>query len=103
VLFNLSLAMPGLIPVALLATLGITTVGTVFSAMAANTRSREVMLPVLFLPAVLPVIVAAVEASGIVIGGEGGSDLRRWLPLLVVFDAVFLVVCPVAFTLVIEE
>ena len=103
VLFNLSLAMPGLIPVALLATLGITTVGTVFSAMAVNTRSREVMLPVLFLPAVLPAIIAAVEASGIVIGGEGGSDLRRWLPLLAVFDAVFLVVCPVAFTMVLEE
>jgi len=46
------------------------------------------MLPVLFLPAVLPVIIAAVEASGIVISGEGGSDLRRWLPLLAVFDAV---------------
>lgn len=103
VLFNLSLAMPGLIPVALLATLGVATVGTVFSAMAVNTRSREVMLPLLFFPVVLPVIVAAVEASGIVIRGEGGSDLSRWIPLLAVFDAIFLVVCPVAFNLVVEE
>ena len=103
VLFNLSLVMPGLIPVALLATLGVATVGTVFSAMAVNTRSREVMLPVLFFPVVLPVIVAAVEASGVVIRGDGGSYLTSWIPLLGVFDAIFLVVCPFAFSVVIEE
>lgn len=101
VLFNLSLAMPGLIPVALLCTLGVATVGTVFSAMAVNTRSREVMLPLLFFPVALPVIVAAVEASGAVI--RGGGDLTRWIPFMAVFDAVFLVACPVAFHLVIEE
>ena len=103
VLFDLSLAMPELIPVALLATLGIATVGTVFSAMAVNTRSREVMLPLLFLPVVLPVIVAAVEATGVVIEGGGSGDMARWLPLLAVFDAIFLVVCPAAFNLVVEE
>ena len=104
VMFNLSLTVvPELIPVALLATLGIATVGTVFSAMAVNTRSREVMLPLLFLPVVIPVIVGAVEATGVVIRGEGGSDLVRWIPLLAAFDAVFLVVCPFAFNMVVEE
>ena len=102
VLFDISLAMPELIPVALLATLGVATVGTLFSTMAVNTRSREVMLPLLFFPAVVPVIVAAVEASGIIIEGDG-LDLAQWVPLLAVFDAVFLVVCPVAFNLVVEE
>ena len=103
VLFNLSLVMPGLIPTALLATLGIATVGTVFSAMAVNTRSREVMLPLLFFPVVLPLIVAAVEASGVVMREEGFGELTRWLPLLGVFDAIFLVVCPLAFSLIIED
>ena len=103
VLYNLSPSMPGLIPVALLATLGYAAVGTLFSAMALNTRSREVMLPLLFLPAVLPVVIAAVEASRIVIGNDGGGDLTRWIPLLAVFDAIFLVLCPVAFNLVVEE
>ena len=103
VLFNLSLVMPGLIPTALLATLGIATVGTVFSAMAVNTRSREVMLPLLFFPVVVPVIIAAVEASGVIIRGDGGGGLTRWIPLLGTFDAIFLVVCPVAFNLVVEE
>ena len=103
VLFNLSLDMPLLIPVALLSTLGVATVGTLFAAMAVNTRSREVMLPLLFLPVVLPVIIAAVESSGVVIRGSGEDDLARWLPFLAVFDAVFLVVCPAVFNLVIEE
>ena len=103
VLFNISLAMPGLIPVALLATVGVASMGTVFSAMAVNTRSREVMLPLLFLPAVLPVIVAAIEASGAIIQGDGGDDLSLWLPFMAVYDAIFLVVCPLAFNAVIEE
>ena len=103
VLFNLPLVMPELIPIALLASWGIATVGTVFSAMAVNTRSREVMLPLLFFPVVLPAIVAAVEASRVVIQGEGSSDLTQWIPLLAVFDVVFLVVCPVAFNVVVEE
>ena len=102
VLFDVSFDLPELALVTLLATLGIAAVGTLFSAMAVNTRSREVMLPVLFFPAVVPVIVAAVEATGIIMLGDG-LDLRRWVPLLIVFDAVFLVVCPAAFTLVIEE
>ena len=54
VLFNLSLWQPELLPIALLATLGISTIGTVFSAMAVSTRAREVMLPLLFLPAAVP-------------------------------------------------
>ncbi len=102
-LFNLPLAAAGLIPVALLATLGIASVGTVFAAMAVNTRSREVMLPILFFPVVVPVILAAVEASGIVLTAESGSATSRWIPLLAAFDAVFLVVCPIAFNLIVEE
>ncbi|MDP7534220.1 MAG: heme exporter protein CcmB [SAR202 cluster bacterium] len=103
VLFNLPLLVPGFIPVALLATLGIAAVGTMFSAMAVNTRSREVMLPVLFFPVVVPIIVAAVEATGVLIRGDASADLTRWVPFMAVFDAIFLVVCPAAFAMIIEE
>ena len=101
VLYNFSLLMPGLIPVAALATLAIATVGTLFSAIAANTRSREVMLPLLFFPVLVPALIAAVEASTAVI--QGSSPFDRWIPFLIAFDALFLVVCPFAFQLVIEE
>ena len=101
VLYNFSLLLPGLIPVAVLATLAIATVGTLFSAIAANTRSREVMLPLLFFPVLVPAVIAAVEATTAVI--QGGSPFERWIPFLVAFDALFLVVCPFAFHLVVEE
>ncbi len=103
VLYNFSLLEPGLIPIAILATLGIAALGTVFSAMAVNTRSREVMLPVLFFPVVAPVIIAAVEASGAVIRGDTGADVIQWVSLLAVFDAIFLVISPFAFNFIVED
>ena len=101
VLFNFSLLLPGLIPVAVLATLAIAAIGTLFAAIAVNTRSREVMLPLLFFPVVVPVVIAAVEASTAVLQGDSAFD--RWIPFLLAFDAFFLVVCPFAFHLVVEE
>lgn len=86
-----------------LATLGFAIVGTLFSAIAVQTRSREVMLPVLFFPIILPVLIGAVEATSQAIGGDGGVGLGRWLPLIGVFDALFLVICPWVFSFVVEE
>ena len=92
-----------LIGTIILATLGFAVVGTLFSAIAVQTRSREIMLPVLFFPIMLPVIIGAVEATTIAIGGETTIGLGRWLPLLGVFDALFLVICPWVFKFVVEE
>ncbi len=86
-----------------LATLGFATVGTLFSAIAVQTRSREIMLPVLFFPIILPVLIGAVEASNQALGVGSGIGLGRWLPLLAVFDALFLVICPWLFSFVVEE
>ncbi|NQW23719.1 MAG: heme exporter protein CcmB [SAR202 cluster bacterium] len=86
-----------------LGTLGFAVVGTLFSAMAVQTRSREIMLPVLFFPVVLPIIIAAVEASTRAVGGETFVGLGRWLPLIGIFDALFLVICPWIFAFVVEE
>ena len=85
-----------------LGTLGFAVVGTLFSAIAVQTRSREIMLPVLFFPVLLPVIIAAVEASTRAVGGETFIGLGRWLPLIGVFDALFLVICPWVFGFVVE-
>ena len=87
----------------LLATLGFSLIGTLFSAMAAQTRSREIMLPVLFFPIVLPVILAAVQASTRAVGGETFIGIDRWLPLIGVFDALFLVICPWVFSYIVED
>ena len=87
-----------------LATLGFAIVGTLFSAIAVQSRSREILLPVLFFPIILPVLIGAVAASAGAMGlGAGGAGVARWLPLLGVFDALFLVICPWVFSYVVEE
>lgn len=103
VMLDLPTLSPTLALIILLATVGFATVGTFFAAIAAQTRSREILLPVLFFPVIVPVIIAAVEATALVL--QGGPMLpvwTRWLPLLVVFDALFLVICPWIFGYVFE-
>lgn len=95
-------SLPLLLTIAL-ATFGFALIGTLFSAMAAQTRSREVMLPVLFFPVVLPLIIAAVEVSGRALAGQDFAELGRWLPLMGVFDLLFLVICPWIFSFAIED
>ena len=104
VFFDFSAFSPTLFGAITLATLGFAAVGTLFAAVAANVRSREIMLPILFFPLVTPIIIGAVETSGAAIGG--GAEVvssARWLQLMAVFDAVFLVVCPWLFGIVVEE
>ena len=86
-----------------LATAGFALVGALFAAIAVQTKSREILLPVLFFPVILPVIVGAVEATKLAIGGESVVGIGHWLPLIGAFDAVFLVICPWVFSLVVEE
>ena len=105
--FAVMLDLPALSPtlglVILLATIGFATVGTFFAGIAVQTRSREILLPVLFFPVMVPVIIAAVEASALAIqGGSMQPIWTRWAPLLLVFDALFLVICPWIFGFVFE-
>ena len=103
ILFNLSLFSPAFILLAVLATLGMSLVGTLFSTIAVNTRSREVMFPILFLPVVLPLMIATVEATGTLLIEGLTKNFFNWISLLIIFDSVFLVICPVAFTYIIED
>lgn len=103
VLFDLPLVLPALWLVVALATLGFAAVGTVFSALAANTRAREVLLPVLFFPIVVPVIIAAVESTSAILRGDGWSEYARWVGLTAAFDAVFIVASAALFQFTLGE
>lgn len=103
VLFNIPLISPEIIVITLLATIGFAAVGTLFSALSVNTRAREMVLPILFLPMVVPVIVAAVEASGLVLAGESWGAISSWLRVIIGFDVVFVVASYLVFAFVIEE
>ena len=103
VLFNLPVLSLQLIVVTLLATVGFVSVGTLFSALAVNTKAREMVLPILFLPIVVPVIISAVQASGLALSGESWGAISSWLQIMVAFDIIFLVVSFLVFSYVIEE
>lgn len=102
-LFNLPVFLPRLALIIVLALLGFSAVGTLFSALAVNTRSRDIMLPVLFLPVVVPVIIAAVKATGPVLAGMPWGEISTWLQILVAFDIIYLVVATLVFEFVVEE
>ena len=103
ILYNFSLSDPMLFLVAALATLGFAGVGTLFSAIAVNTRSREIMLPVLLLPVAAPVVIAAVEATRAILEGASLTETGRWWQLLLAFDVIFLIVSSFVFGAVLEE
>lgn len=103
VLYDLSLLNLWFIAIAVAATVGFAAVGTLFSALAVHTRAREVMLPLLFLPVVLPIVIGAVAGTGEALDGSGWSGVGRWLQLIVAFDVVFLVLSSWAFEFVLEE
>lgn len=103
ILFNLPLFAPRLVLITVLATLAFSAVGTLFAAIAVNTRARDFMLPILFIPVVVPVIIAAVQASGIALTSGPGEGYWAWLQLVVAFVVIFLAVSFLAFEYVLEE
>ena len=92
-----------LLVVAILGTLGFAIIGTLFSALTANLRAREVLFPLLLFPLVVPVIIGAVTATGIILGGGTLGEASGWLKLLGAFDTMFLAVAYLTFEFVVEQ
>jgi heme exporter protein B len=90
-----------LILILFLGTVGFSSVGTLFSAIAVHTRMREVMLPVLLLPITVPVLIAAVETTAYALGAQ--EQVSFWFTLLVVYDIVFVTVSLLTFEYVLRE
>ncbi len=102
-LFNVGVISLTLVAITLLATVGFAAVGTLFSALAVNTRAREMVLPILFFPIVAPVIIGAVNASAAILNGDPWSSMSAWFGIIAAFDVIFLVVSFLVFPFVIEE
>ena len=101
-LYNLAPRLGDLLAVVALGTLGFAAVGTLFAAVAANTRAREALLPLLLFPILVPVIIGAVKATGDSLPGAAAGG-PPWLGLLAAFDAIFLALAYATFEYVIEE
>ena len=106
-LFNVAVDLPKLLLALVLGTLGLAGVGTLFAAMAAHTRAREVLLPLLLFPVQVPVVLATVKTTGaaIRVGGLDPSDASNadWPGLLVVFCLLFVGLSLVLFDHAVEE
>lgn len=102
-LYNVNLFDPGLILVILLGSFGYVVVGTLLASMAVQTRTRDLLLPILLFPVVLPVLIPAVKASNGFLLGVDIGEIMPWLNLLIAYDVIFLAVSFMVFDFVVEE
>lgn len=99
---DLARAFPGLVLVVALGTVGLGAVGTLFAAMTAHVRAREVLFPVLLLPVQVPVLLATVKATEALLLGEPLAAVAHWVKLLAAADVIYVVVGLLTFDVVLE-
>lgn len=92
-----------LLAVLALANIGITTLGTLFASISVNTKARDLMLPVLLLPVLIPLLVFAVQGTSAVITGQAMDSLGQWLGSLALYDAIFVLASYALYDFVIGE
>ena len=103
VLYNINLFRPGLLLVILLGSIGYVAVGTLLATMAVQARTRDILLPILLFPLIVPVMIAAVKASGGFLQGLPWIEVSPWINLLIVYDVIFVAVAFMFFDYVVEE
>src|SRR5512139_3124663 len=103
VLYNVNLFQPGLLLVILLGSIGYVGVGTLLSTMSVQTRTRDILLPILLFPVILPVLLPAILASNGFLSGAEFADILFPLALLLTYDIIFISVAFMVFENVVEE
>ena len=93
---------PSLLGVLALGVVGLVVLGTFYASMASRSRAREVLLPLLLFPMLVPVLLAATTASKALLGADVMHEAGAWIRLLVAYDLVFLAATFIAFEHVIE-
>jgi heme exporter protein B len=102
-LYNTNLFLPGLVGVIFLGSLGYVVVGTLLASMAIQARTRDVLLPILLFPVVIPILIAAVKASTGILRGDPASEIWASVNLLIVYDVVFTILAWMVFDYIVEE
>ena len=93
---------PTLLAVALLGIIGLVVLGTFYASMSSRSRAREVLLPLLLFPMLVPVLLAATTASKALLGADLMHEAGAWMRLLIGYDVLFLTATFIAFEHVIE-
>jgi heme exporter protein B len=96
--------MPELLAILALGNVGIAAVGALVAALAAETRARELIVPLLLLPLLVPVLIACAQATEPFLRpDQGPEDLARWLGLLTLYDVVFVLLSVAVFDYLLED
>jgi heme exporter protein B len=105
VFFNVTVwrEIPYLVLVFVIGTLGFSAVGTLLSAIAVNTKLREVLLPLILFPVILPILINAVEATNVILNSSDYSALKQPLTVMSVFTIVFGTIAYLFFEYVLED
>jgi heme exporter protein B len=103
VLYNLNLFLPGLLIVILLGSIGYSSVGTLIAAMSIQTRTRDILLPILLFPVTIAPLLAAVKASGGLLAGVPFEEVQFPINLLIAYDLIFIAVAFMTFENIVEE
>lgn len=103
VLYNVNLFNLGLFLVIFLGAEGYVAVGTLLAAMSVQTRTRDILLPILLFPVIVPVLVAAVKASSGFLSAIPMDEIIPWINLLLVYDVIFTAVAFMVFEYIVEE
>ena len=105
VFFNIDL-LPHLLPllyVIFVGTLGFCAVGTLLSSLSANLKTRDIMLPILLYPLIIPIIIGSVRMTGQVLAGEPLSNMMNWVSLTLCFDIIYIAISIMVIDFVLEE
>jgi heme exporter protein B len=92
-----------LLLIIILGAAGLAAPGTLYAAMTSQIRARQMLLPLLLFPLIVPVLLAAVKATSLIILGDPMEQGRAWLLLLVAFDGIYWSLCGLLFERVVEE
>ena len=103
VIFDINVLQPWILVGVGLGTLGYTAVGMLFAALAANSRARESLLPIMLLPVMVPIFLAGVALTSAVLDGRALGDFQRWLWVMLIYDLLFLTVAYLVFDSIWEE
>jgi len=92
-----------LLYVIFLGTLGFCAIGTLLSSLSANLKTRDIMLPILLYPLMIPIVIGSVKMTEQVLAGEPLSDMMNWVSLILCFDIIYIAVSIMTIDFVLEE
>ncbi|SVD04577.1 uncharacterized protein METZ01_LOCUS357431 [marine metagenome] len=92
-----------LIYIIFVGTLGFCAIGTLLSSLSANLKTRDIMLPILLYPLMIPIVIGSVKMTGQVLAGKPLSDMMNWVSLTLCFDVIYIAVSIMTIDFVLEE